>query len=1029
LEELKKRLIEKDGMVTKTPFIDYYHILQPQLRECQKLAIQTILKYLSNGKAEKSCLVCLPTGAGKSGVIATASHLIGYSHILIVTKSRAVTEQLIKDVGGRFFKKLLPNENPELKKVKKLKDDWSKDCIYLTTFKKLEELTNKNRENLKKAFDVVFIDEGHSEPALKWSQLIRDLDALKILVTATPYRNDLFKFDVDPKQNYIYTFKEAFNNGILCSPQFIYENYSSLLVRIRTLLTAQPNTKCIIKCKTFNDIEKYFSLFESEFNVCAIHEQYTGGGTKNKYCSVPQDLGKSGYNVIIHQFKLDEGVDIPEAKILVLTYAVSSGRELVQTIGRVIRKFNNTSPTIVDMAASANKEIWDSYLDFDNYLSSPGCAERFLQTLNTTNLLNAYMENFPVYSYFDSRFMKKFELSQFVPAKDLRIPLASLCFVEKKDNFQLPLLIEKIKWEKEFSGDLVETYNGIECCSIIVSVVFSNSPFLKSTVFFEPTLEVMIVKEMKNYLAVYDSRSNNYSNREDIRTGKSVTMDKLLSLAALTGNVRIKEAYARAIGSTLRRAEGIALTGENLEDTLKLESNSSYALTRTTIDNINKNGESKHSSFYIGGSSGRIADRKQSNFTLKKLSEWIDEIDEVINSGTKSKSELLNSYASPVSEVPTKNPLSLLIDTEKLNTQISITFENEIIKIEPTIKLIQFSPIFELFDGVAAKLDYVDTKPVLTGNNFIFSEDGDGFAQGDSFWEWVNKQPNKILYPDGLSYFDGAFYRIKSPFERGVDLKNSKYGRLFIGLPALLNGSLKEKGENHTNDSFDPISIFHLIDLLKTETSGNKGPFEPYIPNCDIILCTDMGTEPADFILSSETAKKLCYVHIKCGCSSTRPLSGANNISEVGNQAIKNIENATSKSTRKLIPNWSRVVEPWPSNPLNSNEPDTPRVIQRLRMIDGQRLNAFLTNNENITNVNDALEYASERIIERRRSDAFEKEIWIIVGNGFSKQHFFEQMDCPGCGNAESFQAYQLISSWISTANNYDATIKFFVSE
>jgi superfamily II DNA or RNA helicase len=643
-------------MVTKTPFIDYFITLQPQLRKCQQLAIQTILKYLSNGKVVKSCLICLPTGAGKSGVIATASNLIKYSHILIVTKSKAVTEQLIKDIGGRFFKKLLPNENPELKKVKKLKDDWSEDCIYVTTFKKLEQLSNENRENLKKAFDVVFIDEGHSEPALKWSQLIRDLDALKILVTATPYRNDLFKFDVDPNQHFIYTFKEAFNNGILCSPHFIYENYSSLLTRIRELLTAQPNTKCIIKCKTSNDIEKYFNLFESEFSVCAIHEKYTGCETKNKYCSVPQDLGTSNYDIIIHQFKLDEGVDIPEAKILVLTYAVSSGRELVQTIGRVIRKFNSTSPTIIDMAASANKEVWDSYLDFDNYLSSPGCAARFLQTLNTTDLLNAYMENFPVYSYFDSRFMKKFELSQFDPARDLRIPLASLCFIEKKENFQLPLFIERIKWEKEFSGDLVEAYNEIECCSVIVSIVFGTSSFLKSTVFFEPTLEFMVVKEIKSYLAIYDSCSINYSNREDIRTGKAVTMDKLLSLATLTGNVRIKEAYARAVGSTIHRAEGIALTGENLEDTLKLESNSFYALRRTTIDNINKNSDSKHSSYYIGGSSGRIADRKQSNFTLKKLSEWIDEIDKVINSGTKSNSELLNSFASPVLEVPTKKP-------------------------------------------------------------------------------------------------------------------------------------------------------------------------------------------------------------------------------------------------------------------------------------------------------------------------------------------------------------------------------------
>lgn len=46
---------------------------------------------------------------------------------------------------------------------------------------------------------------------------------------------------------------------------------------------------------------------------------------------------------------------------------------------------------------------------------------------------------------------------------------------------------------------------------------------------------------------------------------------------------------------------------------------------------------------------------------------------------------------------------------------------------------------------------------------------------------------------------------------------------------------------------------------------NNLGQFFEYLPNIDLMLCTDMGTEPADFILSSKD--KVVFVHVKCGKS------------------------------------------------------------------------------------------------------------------------------------------------------------------
>ncbi|PTB90635.1 hypothetical protein C9993_13690, partial [Marinobacter sp. Z-F4-2] len=51
-------------------------ILWSNLRSCQQDSIRTALSYLRKPLTEtaKACLVSLPTGAGKSGVISVISH-------------------------------------------------------------------------------------------------------------------------------------------------------------------------------------------------------------------------------------------------------------------------------------------------------------------------------------------------------------------------------------------------------------------------------------------------------------------------------------------------------------------------------------------------------------------------------------------------------------------------------------------------------------------------------------------------------------------------------------------------------------------------------------------------------------------------------------------------------------------------------------------------------------------------------------------------------------------------------------------
>lgn len=290
------------------------------------------------------------------------------------------------------------------------------------------------------------------------------------------------------------------------------------------------------------------------------------------------------------------------------------------------------------------------------------------------------------------------------------------------------------------------------------------------------------------------------------------------------------------------------------------------------------------------------------------------------------------------------------------------------------------------------------------------------------FVDYLNSLPIKVLYPNGLSYFDDKFYKITLPSENGFKVEETSYGQSIISLDFLKNTSLKEKDEsNVSDDSFSSNSIFYELDKLRNKADENNpikslGIFHDYISDVDIVFCTDMDTEPADFILSSPT--KQVFVHVKCG-KTKNPKSSAGAISEVGGQAIKNLEMTISHNNRLTPANRTRLLGKWPS-------PNATNTLQdRIRLFNGKRYDS--KNVDSIENEKKIDEVWSV-IADRRKSPIVKNEIWIIVGRAFSRQHFIKQLNEGSKAEAESLQAFQLIDSWRITAASLDAELKFFVS-
>jgi len=95
----------------------------------QNSAIGVIDKYIKafrKSTTHDSCLIHMPTGTGKSGIITVISGLLkSVSKIMVLTPRVALRNQLFNDINGRFLNKLNTSINTVNAEVKNIIDKWS----------------------------------------------------------------------------------------------------------------------------------------------------------------------------------------------------------------------------------------------------------------------------------------------------------------------------------------------------------------------------------------------------------------------------------------------------------------------------------------------------------------------------------------------------------------------------------------------------------------------------------------------------------------------------------------------------------------------------------------------------------------------------------------------------------------------------------------------------------------------------------------------------------------------------------------
>jgi superfamily II DNA or RNA helicase len=182
-----------------------------QLRVPQEEGYVALRDYFAgDGPAALPALVTLPTGCGKSGLIACAPFGVAEGRVLVVAPNLTIKDGLAE---GTFsgtdtfyhFCDVLPAD-ARLPRVVALErgrvneEDCRRADVIVTNVQQMQGWLPLFPSDF---FDLVIVDEAHHAPADSWQNVNRAFpDAKKLYLTATPFRSDEKPIRAEPVYSY-----------------------------------------------------------------------------------------------------------------------------------------------------------------------------------------------------------------------------------------------------------------------------------------------------------------------------------------------------------------------------------------------------------------------------------------------------------------------------------------------------------------------------------------------------------------------------------------------------------------------------------------------------------------------------------------------------------------------------------------------------------------------------------------------------------------------------------------------------------
>ncbi|PGK43468.1 DEAD/DEAH box helicase [Bacillus cereus] len=992
-----------------------------ELYEYQKNSLILVEKYLKSS-TKKHALIKMPTGTGKTLLIAYISNYYDkYKNILLVSPSKAVTEQLKKEleigISRRFqlvqkFKnveKLYPSNIEDLIKTRR-------STIFICTMKSLNDIREKHPqhfENLKRKIHLIVFDEGHREPAAQWKHTIRDFNKKVVLFTATPLRNDNNNFYLDNKYIYNYPFHKAVEENKIRRPTFIeYQGTEGLEdfvddVYNRTqgfISSYGSDIKSILRFDNAADIVKAKGILNAKgVKAVAIHETFKNDKDEGFYKDVPSTKEIS-INFWLHQNKLIEGIDDNCFSILAIYHSFNDVRSLIQQVGRIVRK-NSSVPSslVIFKKGKANQEkLFNEYLYYEIRLDE----NKDLINFNYDDYFNKMVSYHPSYLYTNQRFLKKIDyLNTELDENHLmnfRLPLKTNIFYSKQGNEKFEdycrSIVNNLLNEKN-AKIIYELTDSDLLTFIVVYSVYRNSPYLVNNYFIEPKLGITVFKINGDLLFYYDS--NDIIPIELIQENERVSAEDLQRLfdeKSIFKQLTINSGFvANSVKRQTLFTENMASVSPSITDKYRF---------CTTIYGTDEGHDSRRRTRYIGFGNARVSD-SENLFLLQEYMSWINYLSNKL-SARSSKSAIFERYAPKTKIPPNLEVLNILIDIdESLRGEIVDSDDNSVFLERLSFNVINDEFVIENNGNdykVKIEFDTSNFKYYLkkVGKWGLYIKSG---YQRRDLISYLNKTQNiQILVENCESvYCKGHFYKI------GISDDDNRLQEILIEYETKRKIAFNEKGKYYKSDSrlsitkpkWDYNSLFYLVANLGRHLNlSSKGSREIYssLKNLDYLICTDLETEVADFIGLSEKDKSVYFIHCKAGKS----LLSATAFQDVCTQIIKNLDYVNPLSSRR-----PSELDKWGNDWEVSSY-----CVKKNRMI----INPKGTSPEEIWK-------KIKRISRLQESNIF---VWAMLGNMFSSQKYLDNKKEGVTPEPEVIQMdYLLMSTWAAVQNS-GAQFKIF---
>ncbi|MGG4498439.1 DEAD/DEAH box helicase [Brevibacillus reuszeri] len=354
----------------------------------RKPQIEAYLKIQSHFKASphEEALVVLPTGTGKSGLIAIAPFSVCAGRVLIITPGHVTKKSIAKTIEAlddNFWINtnilfdiqdnpvLIPFENDVLD------SELNNANIIYTNVQRLNSANGLLSRVKSDHFDMIIIDEAHHAPADSWQRALRYFSTAKILhVTGTPYRGDgvrvpgkkihetklsevmesryvkwLRNKTIESEQITFYLedgsiisideakelkdeawVQKSVAMSDVCSLEIIRRSIEALN-QLKKLSPHVPH-KIMASACSIKHAERLEQLYKSEgMNPVLIHSKMPRDDQDIKF----QEIEQHKYNVVVNVDMMGEGYDHKYLTIAALFRPYKSLNRFAQVIGRILR--------------------------------------------------------------------------------------------------------------------------------------------------------------------------------------------------------------------------------------------------------------------------------------------------------------------------------------------------------------------------------------------------------------------------------------------------------------------------------------------------------------------------------------------------------------------------------------------------------------------------------------------------------------------------------------------------------------------